>query len=246
MKAAALALGTAVILVGLLGTLGPPSEAEPIPSASSRTAEIRDFRYVPRNITVLVGTTVTWTNFDLDAHTVTADDGTWDSYAGGDPTTEGESWSYTFNVPGVREYTCFFHPWMHGRVTVYSTSQELQAPEASFTVRVDRLRVSVDASSSSDPDGTIVGYEWDFGDGATAQGVSTDHTYAAAGSFTVTLTIADDAGGTSTAQEAVEVETPPPAGDPTTTLAVLGAAVAIGVVAIGVVVARRRKGRPPG
>lgn len=48
------------------------------------------------------------------------------------------------------------------------------------------------ASASSDPDGTISEYSWDFGDGQTAAGVSPTHTYAQAGSYTVDLTVKDN------------------------------------------------------
>ncbi|MDH3458376.1 MAG: PKD domain-containing protein, partial [Gemmatimonadota bacterium] len=55
-----------------------------------------------------------------------------------------------------------------------------------------------DGSGSTDPDGTIVSYEWDFGDGATGTGVSPSHTYAAAGTYDVTLTVTDNDGATDT------------------------------------------------
>jgi PKD repeat protein len=47
---------------------------------------------------------------------------------------------------------------------------------------------------SSDPDGTIDLYQWDFGDGAGSSGVSTSHAYASTGTYTVTLTVTDNAG----------------------------------------------------
>jgi PKD repeat protein len=54
--------------------------------------------------------------------------------------------------------------------------------------------VSFDGSGSSDPDGTIVAYDWDFGDGNSGTGVSTSHSYQAAGTYSVTLTVTDDGG----------------------------------------------------
>ena len=51
---------------------------------------------------------------------------------------------------------------------------------------------------SSDPDGSIVSYRWDFGDDAEAMGESPTHAYASAGSYTVTLTVTDDQGATAT------------------------------------------------
>ncbi|KON32565.1 hypothetical protein AC477_02785, partial [miscellaneous Crenarchaeota group-1 archaeon SG8-32-1] len=54
-----------------------------------------------------------------------------------------------------------------------------------------------DASGSYDPDGTIVSYLWDFGDGTTKEGVTVDHSYSEVGNYTVTLVITDDDGSSS-------------------------------------------------
>lgn len=51
--------------------------------------------------------------------------------------------------------------------------------------------VSFDASTSSDPDGTINQYEWNFADGSTASGAQTTHIFDTAGTHTVTLTVTD-------------------------------------------------------
>jgi PKD repeat protein len=66
--------------------------------------------------------------------------------------------------------------------------------------------VTFDASGSSDPDGTIVSYEWDFGDGSTGADVFTTHTYESAGTFTVTLTVTDDLGATDILQQEITVD----------------------------------------
>jgi PKD repeat protein len=58
--------------------------------------------------------------------------------------------------------------------------------------------VSFDGSDSYDPDGYIVDYIWDFGDGNSANGVTALHTYTAPGSYTVTLTVVDNDGACST------------------------------------------------
>lgn len=61
------------------------------------------------------------------------------------------------------------------------------------------LLVSFSSAGSSDPDGTIAGYNWDFGDGSPNKATaSATHTYTAAGSFTATLTVTDDFGATDT------------------------------------------------
>ncbi len=55
------------------------------------------------------------------------------------------------------------------------------------------LDVGFDGSASSD-DGTLISYNWNFGDGTSGSGVTASHTYTSAGTFNVTLTVTDDAG----------------------------------------------------
>ena len=68
------------------------------------------------------------------------------------------------------------------------------------------LEVSFDGSASFDPDGTIVSWSWEFGDGGTAAGPLVSHTYGAAGYFSSSLTVTDDAGATNTAYVTIHVE----------------------------------------
>ncbi|MFD5277259.1 PKD domain-containing protein [Pseudarthrobacter sp. NPDC058362] len=79
------------------------------------------------------------------------------------------------------------------------------APVASFTSTVSGLSTSVDGSGSTDSDGTIAGYAWDFGDGSSGTGSTASHAYAAAGTYSVTLTVTDDDGATSSVTQPVAV-----------------------------------------
>ncbi|MBO0882882.1 MAG: PKD domain-containing protein, partial [Mycobacterium sp.] len=69
------------------------------------------------------------------------------------------------------------------------------------------LTASFDGSASSDPDGTITSYAWDFGDGETGAGPSPVHTYDAAGTYNVRLTVTDNAGATGTVTHSVAIGT---------------------------------------
>ena len=86
------------------------------------------------------------------------------------------------------------------------------APSAAFTSSCTDLGCSFDATGSSDGDGQVVSYAWTYGDGTTGTGVSPSHTYAAAGTYSVKLTVADNGGATDTVthQVTVTAPTPPP------------------------------------
>jgi glucose/arabinose dehydrogenase len=73
------------------------------------------------------------------------------------------------------------------------------------------LTVNFGGSGSTDPNGDTLTYSWNFGDGTSASGVTTSHTYGSAGPYTATLTVSDGRGGTDTATVAVTVGTPPAA-----------------------------------
>lgn len=86
-----------------------------------------------------------------------------------------------------------------------SAGQTNQPPVAAFTSTSSGLTVSVDGSGSSDSDGSVTRYAWSFGDGATATGPTASRTYAAGGTYTVSLTATDDDGATGTTSRAVTV-----------------------------------------
>lgn len=78
-------------------------------------------------------------------------------------------------------------------------------PTAAFAHSETGLKTSLNAAGSSDPDGTIQSYAWEFGDGQTGTGVSPEHTYANGGTYPVKLTVTDDDGGTGTVTQNVTV-----------------------------------------
>ena len=82
-------------------------------------------------------------------------------------------------------------------------------PVAAFTASPSGpLAVALDGSGSSDPDGSVARWRWDFGDGSPADstsGPSVSHTYGSAGTYAVTLAVTDDGGATASAARDVEV-----------------------------------------
>ena len=95
-----------------------------------------------------------------------------------------------------------------------------QLPIAAFTFTpsapVAGSLASFDASSSTDPDGTIVQYAWDFGDETSGSDTPLTHAYAAAGTYTVTLTVTDDAGASDSVSLEITVGVPQPGNQPPT------------------------------
>ena len=78
-------------------------------------------------------------------------------------------------------------------------------PIASFSYGCTDLACTFSGSDSSDVDGSISTYVWQFGDGATASGATVAHVYASAGTYTVTLTATDDSGAMDTDVQSLTV-----------------------------------------
>lgn len=159
----------------------------------------------------------------LDGATSADPDGTVASWAwdlGDGTTAEGATVAHTYTEPGTYAVTLTVTDDDGATATA---TQEVTVitglPTAQLALTADRLTVAVDASASSDPDGTLTGYAWTFGDGSTGTGATAQHTYAAPGTYTVGLTVTDDDGQVATASQDVTVGTGEPVADFTATTA---------------------------
>jgi plastocyanin len=88
------------------------------------TVSIENFAFDPPNMTVAPGTTVTWVNNDQTAHTVTANNGAFDSGT----LQPGQSYSFAFDQAGTYAYHCNIHPDMIATVTVSGASGSVGGP----------------------------------------------------------------------------------------------------------------------
>ena len=93
-------------------------------------------------------------------------------------------------------------------VMVSQSEGEGFPPIGMFQVPVNAVvnqSIVFDASESYDPDGAIISYEWDLGDGTIGIGYIVAHTYQSSGEYTVTLTLTDNAGLTSNTSQIVSI-----------------------------------------
>jgi plastocyanin len=104
---------TLAIFVAAVGFLSQVDQSKARQDATFNISVV-DFAFEPAALTVPVRATVTWTNDGSRPHTVTADDGSFDS-GRLDP---GEQFRQTFDQPGTFSYHCGFHPEMQGSIAV--------------------------------------------------------------------------------------------------------------------------------
>jgi len=87
-----------------------------------------------------------------------------------------------------------------------------QAPIAAISASTLRgtapLNVSFSGAGSSDPDGSLVAYDWSFGDGGSASGVSSAHSYASPGSYSAQLRVTDNSGLSAASSVTITVDAP--------------------------------------
>jgi plastocyanin len=82
--------------------------------AEDISVAIKNFDYSPMDLNIAPGTTVVWKNLDGEPHTIASIDGMFRSPA----LDQNDSYSFTFNRPGVFKYICSIHPKMRATITV--------------------------------------------------------------------------------------------------------------------------------
>ena len=115
----------AVAVGGLVLTMSGIAVFRPLPTAAQAQPQVAivepdrgdasTWKYDPQEITVKAGTTVAWDWKGQDKHSVTADDGSFDS---GVKQGMGQRWEHRFDAPGDYPYSCTPHSFMTGKVTV--------------------------------------------------------------------------------------------------------------------------------
>ena len=209
--------------VTVFGAVAPPVSSAPVPAAPAASAApqasvgITGSAFNPKNLSVVSGTVVTWTNAENMPHTVTADNNSF----GSGTLALGQSYSTTFTTPGTYPYYCKFHGNVGGvgmsgvvTVTAASTPTPAPAPAPTTTPAVPTSSYSplgVTPGANSNPLSVQVqfdlpgcpAYSLSWGDGGigssatsancTANGAGTGvttlvHTYSQPGSYTITLT----------------------------------------------------------
>ncbi len=112
------AAGVALLVAGAAAGNRPAA-------ADNATVSINNFAFTPATVTVTAGSTISWTNNQSGVpHTVTADDGSFDSGR----LSTGQTFSMTFSAAGTIAYHCSIHPTMHGTIVVTAASAATASP----------------------------------------------------------------------------------------------------------------------
>ena len=206
----------ALLFVGLTGCTGQPAARQPAPSCppedgdtSAMTFSVHSAELIVTTVRVQVAESVSFTSSWSEGHivmslvsptgraidrgTTTAPDVIHNLYSHLEVYTvknpEPGTWKVRLRGKDV--------PPGDGEVRFGSYLQPVrnQDPVAAFSMEVTGPTIAVDASASSDPDGEVVAYVWDFGDGDVVVGQAVTHTYVVPGTYRVALVVKDSCGG---------------------------------------------------
>jgi plastocyanin len=133
-----------VVLVGLLTWLGGASQ--PAFAQDHGDVTIVDFAFEPATLEVSAGATVSWTNTGQVVHTVTADNGAFNS----GEMSPGATVTGTFNTPGTFTYHCSIHPDMTGTLIVTGATQETAPAAAPQSTDVPVIQEETAAAPNSE------------------------------------------------------------------------------------------------
>lgn len=138
---------------------------------------------------------------DSDGHLVR-----WQWNFGDGATGEGQTAVHTFATGGSWNVglTVTDNDTATGTATDTTNAVNLP-PVAAFSTACIYQRCAFDGTGSTDPDGTVATWSWNFGDGTTGTGASTFHSFPTSGTYTVTLAVDDGTGGTNTTSQSVTV-----------------------------------------
>jgi PKD repeat protein len=176
--------------------------------AVTHDVQVGDNFFSPNDLTITVGDTVRWSYSGSRQHDVTADDGSWAS-----ETSSNFVYERTFNSVGEVRYHCSVHSspgrdintFQNGRINVVQADN--QAPSAAFNSNCFDLNCDF-TDQSTDADGSVVSWSWNFGDGTSSTSQNPSHGYAAGGTYMVTLSVTDDDGAQSSISSNVTVNAP--------------------------------------
>src|SRR6266536_593101 len=122
----------ALVSLIALFALTPLAGAAPR-AAETKTVNIKDFEFAPKELSINVGDTVMWKNDGPSTHSATSTNGVFDSVA----IAPGKDFSFTFTKAGTFAYACKFHDIMQGTITVGEAAAPAAAPAAQPAVAVD-------------------------------------------------------------------------------------------------------------
>jgi plastocyanin len=112
------ALSAALVVGGAVALVQDRDEPAPPPAPGGTEVAIAGFQFGPKDLTVQVGDTVTWTSSDDTQHTVTGRDPATKGVLDSESIRRSGTYAATFDAAGAYPYFCVFHPNMQGTITV--------------------------------------------------------------------------------------------------------------------------------